>query len=808
MRNTRHRPLKLNAVLQSVLFTASLFASPAFADTQFDLDLPAQEMETALKILEQQAGVHLLYSPEVVKGRQTHGVSGHLSASDALQRMLAGSGLRIVAMESGIAITDTAAATEAMLGDVNVTGKKIDDYTLPVTISGTRTATPIEQIPQSVITVPSKVMEDQGARSVSDVLRNVSNVNSVDSRDSNNVGFRVRGFGAAAIVDGVAMPGYFPNLESLVNVERIDVVKGPAGNLFGSSQNVGTSTVSGGMINLTTRLPESTPVKKVSANVGSYGEKGVSFDLSQPLSEVLAIRLAGEQQGAKSETDRFSSKRTALFPSLVYRPDSDTEVSLRVRSLDNTMLDFSGLPTTGTLDTTQFATPRNRILTAEGLPDSTNKSQGFNLQWNQKLDNALALSLLLAHNQTELDQRGVYSLGCGAAVDAMGLGVGTPDNQCLVGGVRLWDKFDTWTLSPSLSGTLEGDGIKQVIMAGVDYEKTKDDAYMAVSDPFGMGAMYMGLLSMSTVDLINPAYPAWSDPVAPSTPDQQNRYDSTAVYVQDQVTINGKLHLLGSLRHSRIKVKDAGNNPALGFTQNNDTSNSKTTPRIGATYEFTPSVSVFAGYGEGIKVPTGSTFVSPPKPEESKQTEVGLRLKEWNEVTATLAWFDLVRRNVAVSAGMGLSRQAGEHRSTGVDLDLVWQASEDLRWLAAWSSQNARITEDTSIPVGSKLFNIPQNTLRLAARYDAHGGSMQGLGLGLGVAQRSQLAGNNNNTFYTPAVTLWDAQVSYAVSKTAKLGLNIANLMDKKYFVPINYFSGGVIPAQRRTVTATVSVMF
>ena len=87
-------------------------------------------------------------------------------------------------------------------------------YTVPNSSSATRTDTPIEHIPQSIVVVPRAVIEEQGATTVSDALRNVSNVTAIDPRDSNNAVFRIRGFTSALVVDGVAMPGYFPNMES------------------------------------------------------------------------------------------------------------------------------------------------------------------------------------------------------------------------------------------------------------------------------------------------------------------------------------------------------------------------------------------------------------------------------------------------------------------------------------------------------------------------------------------------------------------------------------------------------------------
>jgi iron complex outermembrane receptor protein len=98
--------------------------------------------------------------------------------------------------------------------------------------------------------------------------------------------------------------------------------------------------------------------------------------------------------------------------------------------------------------------------------------------------------------------------------------------------------------------------------------------------------------------------------------------------------------------------------------------------------------------------------------------------------------------------------------------------------------------------------------MRLATRYDVRTGQWSGLGLGLGATQRSRLPGDGDNTFFTPSVTLWDAQLSYEL-RNLRLGLNVVNLLDKQYMSPSAYFGGGqLLPGMPRTVTATARVSF
>ncbi|MBN8488712.1 MAG: TonB-dependent receptor, partial [Burkholderiales bacterium] len=510
-----------------------------------------------------------------------------------------------------------------------------------------------------------------------------------------------------------------------------------------------------------------------------------------PLAEGWSARIGGEWSRSDSETDGVYFKRLAVFPSLAWSPDAGTRVVLRLRHVDNRTLDYAGLPVDGTLDTSTFTLQRSFNLSATGLPETTQSSDGANLQWTQRLDERWSFGLTAAWNRVKMDERGVFPVpfGGGGPVQALF-------------GARLWNDWRTTTLSPALTGKLDWAGMRHTLSLGLDHERSTDDAYMA----FSVGPGFFGDLGM--VDLTHPVLPAWVEPLAPNPPDQRNRYTASVAYVQDQVDI-GRWHLLGGLRYSRISVTDVNSSPMFG--QNNVSKNSKATPRVGAVFDISPAVSVFAGYSEGIKVPTGSLFATPPKPETSVQKEIGLRLKDLAGVSATLAVFDLRRRNAPVTDPTTfLSVQTGEQRAKGVDLDLRWQATPALTLLAAYTAQTARVTEHAFDPtlVDKRLFNVPERQGRLAARYEFRQGDLAGLGLGLGVTSRGRLPIDNANSAYAPAATVWDAQLSYRHG-IGRYGLSVQNLLDKAYWQPAAYFGGGqVLPALPRSVSASAQFSF
>ncbi len=679
---------------------------------------------------------------------------------------------------------------------VEVSASPRNGYVAQAATAGTRTATPVEFIPQSIVTVPRSMIDDQGARTLSEALRNVSNVASQDERDANNAVLKIRGFHSATVVDGVAIPGYFPNQESLSNVERIDVLKGPAGALFGNAQSTGSYGTLGGTIAITTAPPTRTPVRQVGVSAGSFGQRGVSLDVNQPLGSTIAARLSADISDADSESDGVFIKKRGVFPSLLWSPAPKTQVTLRARYLDSATLDYSGLPALGTLTATSFSLPRATTIAATNLPDTTYDARGLNLQLSHALSGRWTLSLLAAYNQAEVDQRGTWLVDATSPLGCFDFGTVSASFNVMCG-ARLWDRFKTTTVSPAVTGVFARGAATHTVSAGVDHERTTDQAYMSYSNLFGP-------VSFQPVSLLDPVYPAWAEPLEPATPDQKNRYVATVAYVQEQFD-RGRLHLLGSLRFSNIDVTDA--NPVWGI--DNTSHNRKATPRVGGVYELTTRASVFAGYSEGIKVPIGSIFSTPPKPEESRQTEIGVRLTRLGGLTASAAWFDLTRRNVAIAdpVNLGFSVQAGRQQSMGVDTDLRWQLSPAWALVGAFTAQTSEILEASSPAlVGTQLFNVPKRAARLAGRYDVPAGRLAGLGVGLGFTYQSELPGNSFNTFFTPAATVWDGQVSYTVKKV-RLGLNVGNLADTQYFIPSNYFGGNqVMPALPRTIAVTARI--
>jgi iron complex outermembrane receptor protein len=718
---------------------------------------------------------------------------------------LRSSPVRSVALFAALAGGQTAYAQIPSLKEVTVTGSA-NPYAVETTSAGTRTATPLEEVPQSVVVIPRKVADDQGAQTLSDVLRNVSGVTAIDQRDSNLAGFKVRGFGAATVVDGVPTPGIFQNQEGLVGVDRVSVIKGPSGGLFGGSQGMNYSTA-GGVVVIDTAQAESVSSRQGAVSVGGLGHHAASFDLNQAISPTLAARVTGEYAKVDSETDGVFHKRRSVLSSVVLTPNAQTKLVLRLRDLRNETLDYPGLPR-AQADSPDVISGvgRSKFIGATGLPPTTNEMTGVNLQWSKTLSAQWDFGLTVANNKMTLLQNGAFN---GAVIDSF-LGTAQFGNPVQdIYGYQLSQRFDSTVVSPSFTGKLSLGGSQHLVRAGIDHEVSREDAYLYFSNPANatfFGAPYISALA-TNVDLRGPASAVWVTPAGNSGFDSAygRKFNATTTYLQDQVKW-GAWSVLGSVRMNRLEMQDT----SAGQTRTRTADS--VTPRIGLVYALSDRLSTFAGYSRAVQTPYLTTYAPSvtPEPEDVKQAEIGFRLKDFAGLSASFALFDLRRNNVATAAGF--SNYLTNQGTQGLDIDVRYSVNPSWQWMAAYANQNPRTTgtayAQVASYVGKQLFNVPKEQLRLATRYDAQAGPWAGFGVGVGVTYQSPLAGDSNNSFFTPSSTVWDAQVSYQ-RKSVRYGVQIANLWDSKHFVPSNYFGGGqVLPAAPRTVVASAVVNF
>ena len=608
-------------------------------------------------------------------------------------------GLLVSTMLAAPAIAqDSSATTGGWTADIVVTASR--GYSAPDAVTATRTATPIEEVPQSIQTLTRSLIEEQDLQTLSDALVNVSGVVPNGQEQAVLQPTLVRGFGVNTFIDGVPtymLPAGVGDPATLAQVERIEVAKGPTATLYGGGSGAPLS----GLINLVSRTPGAELSGELSARVGAFETWGISGGVNLPLADGIALRVDGMAEQADSHIDFITSEKYALYPSLLLGLGADTRLIVRGRYSRFEQTEYAGLPYE-LLDPALLIEP-DVYAGARDLPRTFVENQAVTGELTHEFSDTITATVVASRVFSEFEEWTSFPYGQIA---------GTAYN---FGNGMLPSNSEKTYFSGTISARVGEGTIQQTLLAGIDYDHT--DYY---------GAMYFNA-AWATIDYADPLPAPAFGPLPPFFFDQTDRLESVAVFAQDQIAIGDAIDVTLGLRWTSIAVSsDMG---AFGGTEE---TYEKITPRIGVTAEVTNGLSLFAGYAEGFQGVVGGAFYGlTPEPETSQAWEAGIKLAQpVPGLSGTIALYQITRQNVLVSIpNTFFYSQAGEQRSQGVELDLVYEPTPAFSLLANYAFTDAEVTEDTTIPVGSRLRAVPRHTGRLAARYRFMGGQLDGFSI-------------------------------------------------------------------------------
>jgi len=690
---------------------------------------------------------------------------------------------------TGLAVT----LGEAVAGEgddaiqVVVTGEQDEaPYRAIDTTTATRTDTPILEVPQSIQIVPREVLEDQAARDLGDVTQNVAGLNQFSAyQDFALRGFRIQD--ESVFYNGLRGNPYnfFTNSPILGNVERVEVLKGPASVLYGQLQP-------GGFINIVTRQPEPVPSVTVTGIAGNYAEFGAQVDATGPLDaqESLLYRFNVSYLGADSFRDFQSSDYWQVAPSLTWLISDRTSLSLTGEWFEDNRQGQRdrGIPAPGG---DVFALP---ISFTVNEPDDEAGSTGY------------AIQLALDHEFSETWQfratgRFSYSDYFNQYHNPSGL---LDDGRTMTRDFRDQEfTSDSFAADVYAVGQFSTGSIAHRLVFGIDTTIQNNVLEGLFADPIESGG------DVPSIDIFNPQY-------GQANPDNytllfdrtEERLRQYGLYLQDQIILSPQWQVLLGLRYDFF---DNESNFEGDFGSDEvEFSDSALTLRGGIVYQPTDNLSFYTSYSQGF-VPQSEFNQGPDRggpfdPEESWQIEVGSKAFLLSDrLTATLAYYYLNRQNVLVTDPNNANQlaQIGEARSQGIELEVAGRLSNNWRVFATYALNDARVTEDSdSTLVGRQLENAPRNTASLWTRYDFPN---SGFGIGGGLSFV-----DNRPTFdesvTLPSYVVFDAALYYT-HQDLSLALNFDNIFDTTHFIG-GFDEDIVFPGNPFTIRLNISYEF
>ncbi|MCK9800345.1 TonB-dependent siderophore receptor [Pseudomonas sp. MAFF 302030] len=670
------------------------------------------------------------------------------------------------------------------LEPINVSGNG-ESYSAPSSASATRTETPLIEVPQSVQVVTRAMLREQDSHSLADALVNVSGVRATKPQEALFTQPIVRGFPAEIYMNGLpAFGGTAASIDptSLIGTERIEVLKGPTSALYGG----GIGAPLGGLINVISKRPGAEPSAFLSMRTGSFGTVNPSLDLNTPIGDKVAARISADYQENDSWIDHVEGHQWSVQPSIAFQLSPETELLLRGQYEDRSQLEFSGLPAaqalSGQIDRNAFPG------STRGQPHTTIENRTTTAELKHELSDDTRMTVTAQYYEGKMRDNGAFIFP-----ELLGANPATPTVYPIFK-LYLPTNIRESTLDSNLGSRFEALGGTHELLVGASYDRT--DFTSGVSNAELIGEL----------DLASPRYGLSYGATPETIVTQTNRYETKALYLQDQATY-GRFHLLGSLRLTQLNLKQQ--------EQGVDTSYHRVTPRLGITYDLTQSLALYAAYSTGFRGAFNFNGRETPKPELSRNYEAGVKLafKDLG-LTGTLAAFEQTRRNVSTpdpdptNAILGYSVQSGEQRARGVEADLVWEPTQALSLLANYAYTQAEVTDDNSIPVGDGLPRVPRHSGRFAARYRILDGAAKGLGFGAGVTALSARELTLPNTVSVPGYALLDAQASYDFDRYT-LSVSAVNLTGRKVFETYQYLGSPVVlPTQPRSAYFTLTASF
>ncbi|MDF7815826.1 TonB-dependent receptor [Hymenobacter sp. YC55] len=769
----------------SILEQTGRFATLTGADGHFSLDLPY--------------GEHIL-------------ITRSLSHQEVRRTVVLSS------EASSLTVDFTLQPTTTALQEVEVLGRKETTYKSDYSFVGTKTATRPIDVPQSISTVTKELIEDRQALRLPDVVKNVAGVTQYSHYDDLTIrGFR-NGYESGfrllnGLRSGFSYGNSFTQAPLTVNLERVEVLKGPGAALYGDINP-------GGTVNMVTKKPLDVARQALTFSTGSFNTMRATTDLTGPLNEQKNVLYRFNAGFEKSNTFRAVNDTRSLMvaPTVTFLPTDKTTLNAElVYTHIDGYLD-RGLPIRGG---DLYALPRSFSLSQPSDYFRTS-TYYLNASLNHKFTDWLSFNasyLDFTYHEDLSEHRTLNTFADAPANTVMNL--------------RYFDRrAEEYTKNLAAYFVLNQStgSVAHKVVAGVDYIRYNTDPQSTMFE--ARQKQVNGITSPLTFDLKSPLYEIQDPtkyirrPLPQFFIDYINSvYHTTGLYVQDQVDVTERLGLLLGVRYELFADERDYGDGSKNIRQR------QLLPRAGLTYALLDNLNYFASYSAGFR-PLKPEYIRFPErygrstafdPETSYQLETGLKGEFFNKgLLGTVAVYQIIKRNQLVNTGSltadgaPVYRQNGQARSRGVELELVGNILSNLSLNANYALNYSKVLEaDLAAENGQRLANAPKRSAGLWTKYTFVTPALRGLGVAVGgnyVSRRrteNQVVDTSTGELYWahwPTYTVLDAALFYTKGKF-NFHVNMNNLLDKYYFVGgYDYFRAS--PGAPRNFMATVGYAF
>lgn len=689
---------------------------------------------------------------------------------------------------------------------------------------------PSEQI-QSISVISDKVITEQGALTITDAIRNVPGVTLFGSYGGARESMSTRGYrGVPILKNGVRIDSDFRTASltsDMQGVESIQVIKGSAAVTQGVGNDLGSP---GGVINVVTKTPKFITGGDVALRVGSWGQVRPTFDVQSVLDKnrTVAVRLNGAFERADSYRTKVSKERVYINPSLEWRPDSKTVITLEMDYLsDNTTPDPGTINLDGDSIEALYKMPHDKFLGFDSDNIDT-KIATYAARATREIADGLSLRVAYFASSNNVDNTG-------ASISTKRTAGQDNIRQRSLNRSLRDDKNSTFQLD-LVGRDLYTGSIKHTFQLGFDYKTnnvtTNNYGYYALNSKTGKREFTTGI----PIDVINVFEPINNTLVMPTAESLGISNDSLWVLgkpvesessnygfmAQEVMTINQYVKAILGIRYS---YGTSSSNTSTGKTTGNAWN-----PMFGLMVSPLKNVNLFGSYTTTTSLRSATNKMSNGEEigaSPTKQWEFGVK-SDWlnDRLRFNFTYFHIMNKNLSnteyvegTNQKTGYYIKAGNLKRSGVEVELSGRVLENLQVMLGYAYLDAKYEDSPSYVNGSAPMNAPKHTANGWVYYTVNKSTLKGLSVGVGtyyVGKRPvneySLTPNGHGSpvgvkpFDMPAYTTVNAQVAYSIGNvTARVFFN--NIFDEIGYN--SYYRGGYInQIDPRNFSGVVSYRF
>ncbi|MHB8205757.1 TonB-dependent receptor domain-containing protein [Mucilaginibacter sp.] len=594
------------------------------------------------------------------------------------------------------------------------------------------------------------------------------------------------------------LAGNITNTVDAVNIESIEVLKGPSATLFGSAL-----TSYGGLINRITKKPYDTVGGSVKYSAGNYHFNRVSADVNTPLDAqknlLFRVNTAFDYQGSFLENGY--NRNFVIDPSLLYKVNSrlsisfDAEISSGSNTANTTYFFPYNVPIASLgINNAKQLDANYRSTYSDGSLSQRSRNDNYYAEVNYKISDKWT-------SKTNFSSTNSFSNGYDPYFYVLSKDSVSRNDQSTKN-----SKDGFIEVQQNFNGDFKIGSLRNRFVGGLDYIRENSNQYFFGSSfdevsTQQSAASYDNFNSGSLAAVYANSAPGFTYPII----FKSNTYSS---YVSDVLNITDKLIASAAIRFDHFN-NEGSYSPATQLTTGAYNQNAFS-PKFGLVYQLVKNqVSLFSNYQNGFTNEPGVDYTGKPfKPEQANQIEGGVKFDLFNgKLSSTLSYYDIKVNDIIRPYNAQYSIQNGSQTSKGVEAEIIANPFNGFNIVGGFAYNASKYVNTTADVDGLRPGTAASPySANLWLSYRLPASVLKGLGLGFGgnyASDNKVVNSNTLGTFTLPQYVVFNASAFYDFTKF-RVAVKMNNIGDEKYWIGYSTFN----PQQLRSIAASVTYKF